>query len=91
MSDDWKGTLTYGKVEGGNDANDAKRVPVFKEGMTRPLARDDFAGQHPGEADSIVADVNILLDLADSLGNDFSHLKTHQLAQGLKLIPESLA
>ncbi len=32
----------HGEVEGGDDPDDAEGVPVFQEGVARPLARDDL-------------------------------------------------
>ena len=32
----------HGEVEGGDDADDAERVPVLQEGVARPLAWDDL-------------------------------------------------
>ena len=57
---------------------------VFSQEMrrnnTRSFARDDFSLHHPGEADGVVADVDVLLNLADSLRNDFAHLKTDEFS-----------
>ena len=104
-----------GKVEGGDDPDDAERVPALEQRVAWALAmrkrshmtlifdleilRDqsydlnlyqpgyDAAGQHAGQPDGVVADVDVLLHLADALGQDLAHLQAHQLPQGLQLVP----
>ena len=50
-----------------------------------------LAAVHPGQADSIVADVDVLLHLADALGHDLAHLEADQLAQRLQLLSQLLS
>ena len=44
--------------------------------------------EHPAEPHGVVADVYILLHLADPLGQNLAHLETDQLSQGLQFVPE---
>src|SRR5208283_4159401 len=46
-----------GEVEGGDDADDAERVPLFHHAMLGALGRDGEAVELAGEADGEVADV----------------------------------
>ena len=50
-----------------------------------------LAAVHPGQADGIVADVDVLLHLADALGHDLAHLEADQLAQRLQLLSQLLS
>ena len=50
-----------------------------------------LAAVHPGQADGIVADVDVLLHLADALRHDLAHLEADQLAQRLQLLSQLLS
>ena len=78
----------HGEVEGRDDADDAERVPALEQRVPGALAGNDAAGQHAGQPHGVVADVHVLLHLADPLGQNLAHLEADQLPQGLELVPE---
>ena len=47
-----------------------------------------LAAKHPRQADSIVADVNILLHLSNTLWNNLPHLQADKLAKGFQLLSQ---
>jgi hypothetical protein len=70
-----------GEVEGRDDADDAERIPGLENGVLRTLGRQEATGNGAAEADSVVADVDVLLHLADALGLDLADLERDQLTQ----------
>ncbi len=67
-----------GEVEGGDDADDAERMPRLHQPVARPLGGDGLAVQLPGQADGELADVDHLLHLAERLGGDLARLDGDQ-------------
>lgn len=63
------------EVEGGDDEGDAEWTGSLHEEVVVPLRGDDLAGEHPREADGVVADVDGLLDLSAPLLEDLAHLE----------------
>ena len=87
-----------GEVEGGDDADRSQRMPLLVHPVLRALAVHREAVELAGETDAEVGDVDRLLDLADALGLDLSHLERHQgaeigaaLAEGVADLPDDLA
>ena len=69
------------EVEGGDDADDAERMPGLHQPVARPLGGDGLAVQLSGEADGELADVDHLLHLAERLGGDLARLDGDQRAR----------
>ena len=62
------------KVERGDDADDAERMPGLHQPVTGALGGDGPAVQLPRQADGELADVDHLLHLAEGLGGDLACL-----------------
>ena len=63
-----------------------ERVPSLHHEVAGPLAGDDAAVEHARQSHGVVADVDGLLDLAQSLRGDLAHLERHKSAEvGLEL------
>ena len=77
-----------GEVERADDTNGAKGVPLLHHEVVGALGRKHLAGDLAGETSSKVAHINILLDLADTLGEDLADLEREELAEGLNLLAE---
>ncbi len=69
----------------------AHRVPGLHQPVARPLAGDRQPVQLAREADGEVADVDHLLDLAETLGADLAGLDRHQLAELGLVLAQQLA
>lgn len=87
----WVNFVPYRKIKGRNDANDSQRIPALHKSVARPFTWVDVSGEHPGEADGVIANVHVLLNLADALGYDFTHFHADQLAQRFDFLPEGFA
>jgi len=70
-----------GEVEGGDDADDAERVPGLHHPVAGPLGGDGEAVQLPRQPDGEVADVDHLLHLAQPLRGDLADLDGDQAAE----------
>src|SRR5207302_6744439 len=60
-----------GKIESGDDAHRPEGMPLLHHPVMRTFAGDGEAIELAGEPDREVADVDHLLDLAVTLGQDF--------------------
>ena len=65
-----------GEVEGGDDADDAERVPLLHHPVLRALGGDGQAVELAREADGEVADVDHLLHFAFALGEDLAGISS---------------
>eukprot|EP00047_Mylnosiga_fluctuans_P013855 m.33831 g.33831 ORF g.33831 m.33831 type:complete len:546 (+) comp5145_c1_seq1:34-1671(+) len=79
------------EVEGGDDADQPEGIPVLQQVVAGALGRDDLARERAGQADSEVADVDILLHFALALSQNLAHLQRDQLAERLLLLAERVA
>ncbi len=70
-----------GEVERRDHGARAHRVPRLHQAVARSLAGDRQAVQLARQADGEVADVDHLLDLAETLGADLAGLDRHQLTE----------
>ena len=87
-----------GEVEGGDNADDAQRVPLLHHPVLRPLGGDGQPVELAREPDGEVADVNHLLHFAFAFGEDLAHLQRDEapevalgLAQGVAELADDLA
>eukprot|EP00760_Papus_ankaliazontas_P028430 PhM_4_TR3707/c0_g1_i1/m.62848 len=80
-----------GEVEGGNNADDAEGVPLLHHEVARALRRQHLAGDLARVTARQVADVDVLLHLADALGEDLAHLQGEQLAERVAHLAELIA
>ena len=71
------------EVEGGDDADDAERMPLLVHAVLGPLGVHRQAVEHARLADGEVADVDHLLDFAIALGLDLAHLEADQAAEAV--------
>ena len=63
-----------GKVEAGDDADDAERMPCLHHAMAGSLGGDGEAVELARQADGVVANVDHLLHFAARLGDDLAGL-----------------
>ena len=75
-----------GKVEGGDDADRAERVPLLEDRVVRALRRDDAAVEHAAQAGHVVGHVDVLLHLAQPLALDLAHLQRDQAPECILLL-----
>ena len=61
-----------GEVEGRDNADHAERVVALEQRVVGPLRGEHLAVDHAGQADRVVTDVDVLLDLADPLRHDLT-------------------
>src|SRR5204863_6715636 len=92
------GPNCHRKIEGCNDANVPKRMPLFEHSMLRSLGSDGQPVQLSRKADGEVAYINHLLHFALSFSKDFTSLQSHQsteitfgFAQGIAKLPNDLS
>src|SRR5882757_8267929 len=71
-----------GEVEGGDDADNAERVPGLHHAMAGAFGGDGEAGELAGEAGGEGADVDHLLDFAVAFGEDFAGFYGDEAAEG---------
>jgi hypothetical protein len=76
------------EVERADDPDHPQGVPLLPHVVVLPLRGQGEAVELPGQAHREVADVDHLLDLALTLGQDLPHLQGDQGAQGVLLLPE---
>ena len=69
------------KIEGGDHADRADRMPLLHQPVLGALADDGEAVELPRQAEREVADVDHLLDLALALGEDLAGLEGDQPAE----------
>lgn len=70
-----------GKVERGDDSDNAERVPRFRQPVSGTLGRHGASVELPGETDGELADVDHLLYLAESLRGDLPGLQRHDFRE----------
>lgn len=63
----------------------------LSEGRTWPLELGIGLPDLPGHSACHIADIDGLLDLSEAFGQDLPHLEGDQVAQGILLVPETLA
>ena len=80
-----------GEVEGGDDADDAERVPRLHHAVAGAFGGDGEAGELAGEAGGEGADVDHLLDFAEAFGEDFSGFDGDEAAEGVEVGAEFFA
>ena len=71
------------KIERRNDTDDAHRMPVFRHPVAGAFRRHRQSIELPGQADGKVADIDHLLDFADSLGANLAGLQGHQRTESV--------
>lgn len=82
------GTYGDGKVECGDDTDDAQRVGNFRHEMLVPLGRQDDSPNLPRQAQRDIRDIQKLDNLASTFGFDFAHLERDQHAQIIHMFSE---
>ena len=80
-----------GKIEGGNHADDAERMPLLHHAVVRPFAGDRQSVKLPAEPHGEVADVDHLLDFAQPFAADLARLHRHQFAERRFLLSQRFA
>ena len=80
-----------GKVERRDHGARADRVPRLHQTVAGPFAGDRQAVELAGQTDGEVADVDHLLDLAETLRADLAGLDRHQLAELRLVLAQQLA
>ena len=70
-----------GKVEGGDDADDAERVPGFHHAVAGAFGGNGEARELAGETGGEGADVDHLLDFAVAFGEDFAGFDGDEAAE----------
>ena len=75
------GPDSHGKIEGGDDADHAQRMPLLHHAVLRPLGGDGQPVQLPGKADGEIANINHLLHFAFAFRQDFPGFQRDKSAQ----------
>jgi hypothetical protein len=76
------------KIEGGNHADDAERVPLFVHPVLNALRMHGQAVQHAGLTDRKIGDIDHLLDFAIAFRFDLPVLERNQAAQRVFVEPQ---
>jgi hypothetical protein len=77
------------KVEGGNHADHAERMPLLVHAVLRTLRVHGEAVQHARLPDGEIRDVDHLLHFAVALGLDLAVLQGHQTAESILVLRSS--
>ena len=85
------GPYCHRKIEGGNHAHHAQRMPLLVHAMLRPFRVHGEAVQHARLTDGEIGDVDHLLHLAVSLGLDLAVLQGHEAAERILVLAQLLA
>ena len=87
-----------GEIEGGDDADDAERMPLLHHAVLGALGGDGQAVELAGKADGEVADINHLLHFAFAFGEDLAGFECDEasevalgLAQGVAELADDFA
>ena len=80
-----------GKIERGDHANHAQRMPLLHHPVLRPLGRDRAPVEHPRLADREVGDVDHFLHFAVALGLDLAVLECDQRAERVLVLAQQRA
>lgn len=81
---------SYGEVEGRDNTDSADGVPLLDHEVAGTLTGDDLAVDGATETESIVANIDVLLNLALALGQDLAHLERDQGTERLELLVQGI-
>mmetsp|Transcript_25653 Transcript_25653/g.64412 ORF Transcript_25653/g.64412 Transcript_25653/m.64412 type:complete len:322 (-) Transcript_25653:311-1276(-) len=76
------------EVERRDHTHQAHRVPVLVHLVAGTLRRDHLAVEHAAQTHGVVADVHVLLHLANALHEDLAHLQRLEFAERIQILAQ---